>query len=109
MTTAAAKDGELRHFNAEEAFLETSVDEEISVQDSREISGVPGGMGLLNKIYRLVQAARYLFNIICDDKFEQSEANRHVFRKWRGGDCGGVSARRHHPCSRPSDVGEARR
>ena len=27
MTAAAAKDGELRHFDAEEAFLETSVGE----------------------------------------------------------------------------------
>ena len=69
MTAAAAKDGELRHFDAEEEFLETSVDEEIYIQDSREISGVPGSMRLLNKIYGLVQAGRCLFNIFCDDKF----------------------------------------
>ena len=31
MTVAAAKDGELRHFDAEEAFLETSVDEDMYV------------------------------------------------------------------------------
>ena len=31
MTAAAAKDGELRHFDVEEAILETSVDEEIYV------------------------------------------------------------------------------
>ena len=29
MMVAVAKDGELRYFDAEEAFLETSVDEEI--------------------------------------------------------------------------------
>ena len=32
-------------------------------------------MGLLNKIYGLEQARRCLFNILCDDKFEQSEAD----------------------------------
>ena len=31
MTAAAAKDRELHHFDAEEVFLETSVDEEIDV------------------------------------------------------------------------------
>ena len=39
-------------------------------------------MGLLNRIYGLVQAGRCLFNITCDDKFEQSEADRRVFRKF---------------------------
>ena len=50
MTAAAAKDEELRHYNTEKVFLETSVDDEVYVQDSREISGVPGGMGWSNKI-----------------------------------------------------------
>ena len=50
MTVAVAKDGELRHFDAEEAFLETSVDDEIYVQGSRGISGILRGMGFLNKI-----------------------------------------------------------
>ena len=81
MTTAAAKDGELRHFNAEEAFLETSAGEDIYIYDSRGLLGVPGGMGLLNKIYGLVPAGRCLFDIFCDDKFEQSEVDRRVFRK----------------------------
>ena len=44
-------------------------------------------MGLLNKIYGLVQPGRCLFNIFCEDKFEQSEADRRVFRKF---DDGGV-------------------
>ena len=38
-------------------------------------------MGLLNKIYGLVQAGKCLFNIFCNDKFEQSQADRPVFRK----------------------------
>ena len=42
-------------------------------------------MGLLNKICGLVQAGRCLFNIFCDDKFEQSEADRRVFRKFDDG------------------------
>ena len=46
------------------------------------MSGVPRGTGLLNKIYGLVQTVRCLFNIFCDDKFEQSEADRRVFYKF---------------------------
>ena len=47
---------------------------------------VAGGMGLLNKIYFLVQAGRCLFDIICDDKFEQSEAEGRVFRIFDDGE-----------------------
>ena len=43
-------------------------------------------MGLLNKIYGLVHAVRCLFNIFCDDKFEQSEKDRRVFRKFDDGE-----------------------
>ena len=43
-------------------------------------------MVLLNKIYGLVQAGRCLFNRFCDDKFEQSEADRGVFRKFDDGE-----------------------
>ena len=50
------------------------------------ISRAPRDMRLLNKIYRLVQSGRCLFNITCDDKFEQSEADRGVFRKFDGGE-----------------------
>ena len=42
-------------------------------------------MGLLNKIYGLVQAGRCLLNIFCDDKSEQSDADRRVFRKFDDG------------------------
>ena len=62
MTAAAVKDGNRRHFDGEEVFLGTSVDEDIYVQDSRGISGVAGGIKVLNKIYGLVQAGRYMFN-----------------------------------------------
>ena len=41
-------------------------------------------MGLLNKIYGLVQAERCLFNIFCDDKFERSEADRRMLHKFNG-------------------------
>ena len=84
MPAAATLDGELRHFDSEGAFLETSVDE-ICVYGSRGISGVPGGMGLMNKIYGLVQVGRCLFNTICD-KFEQSEADRRMFGKFDDGE-----------------------
>ena len=43
-------------------------------------------MGLLNKIYGLIQGRKYLFNIICDSKFRQSEADRRVFRKFDDGE-----------------------
>ena len=43
-------------------------------------------MGLLNMIYGLVQAGRCLFNIILDNKFEQSEADRRVFCKFDNGE-----------------------
>ena len=38
-------------------------------------------MALLNKIVGLVQAGKCFFNMLFDDKFEQSEADRRVFRK----------------------------
>ena len=46
-------------------------------------------MGLLSKIYGIVQSGRYLFNIICGT-FEQSEADRRVFRKFDDGEVGMV-------------------
>ena len=59
MTAAAAKDGELRHFDAEEAFLKTDIDEEIYIEIPEEFQEFPGAVGRLNKaIYGLVQAGR---------------------------------------------------
>ena len=43
-------------------------------------------MWLLNKIYGLVQARRCLLKIFCDDEFEQSKADRRVFRKFDDGE-----------------------
>ena len=43
-------------------------------------------MGLLNKIYGLVQTGRCLLYIFCDDKFEQSETDRRVFHKFDNGE-----------------------
>ena len=43
-------------------------------------------MGLLNKIYGLVQAGRCLFNIFCGDKFEQSASDWRVFCKLDDGE-----------------------
>ena len=38
-------------------------------------------MGSLIKIYRFLQAGRCLFNIFCDDKFEQTQADLRVCHK----------------------------
>ena len=43
---------------------------------------------VVNKIYRFVQAGRCLLNILCDDKFEQSEADRRVLLKFDDGEVG---------------------
>ncbi|CAN0307352.1 unnamed protein product [Ascophyllum nodosum] len=66
LAMAAAKDGELRHFDAEHAFLKA--------------------VGRLNKaIYGLVQAGRCWNNKLCDDMtaigFEQAKADPCVFRE----------------------------
>ena len=108
MTVAAAKDGELCHFDGEEAFLKTSAGNETYIEDFRGISEVSGGIGVLNKIYELVQAGRCLFNINCDDKFEESKTDRRVFRKFDDGEEMMVVHGR-HPCLRPSDDREVRR
>ena len=86
MTAAAAKDGELRHFDAEEAFLKVDTDEEIYIEIPEEFQEFPGAVGRLNKaIYGLVQAGRCWNNTFCDDMtaigFEQAKADSCVFRK----------------------------
>ena len=59
LAMAAAKDGELRHFDAEQAFLKADIDEEIYIEIPEEFQEFPGAVGRLNKaIYGLVQAAR---------------------------------------------------
>ena len=41
---------------------------------------------MLNNIYGLAQPGRSLFNMFSDDKFEQSEADQRVFRKFYDGE-----------------------
>ena len=86
MTAAAAKDGELRHFDADEEFLKVDIDEEIYIEIPEEFQEFPGAVGRLNKaIYGLVQAGRCWNNKFCDDTtaigFEQAKADPCVFRK----------------------------
>ena len=83
---AAAKDGELRHFDAEKAFLKADIDEEIYIEIPEESQEFPGAVGRLNKaIYGLVEAGRCWNNKICDDVtaigFEQAKADSCMFRK----------------------------
>lgn len=83
MVTAAAKAGELRHFDVGQANLKAMSDDEEYI----EIPEVPfsGVVGKLNKaIQSLVQAGRCWNIKFCDmttTKFEQSRAHRCMFRK----------------------------
>ncbi|CAN0435295.1 unnamed protein product, partial [Ascophyllum nodosum] len=86
LAMAAAKDGELRHFDAEQAFLKADIDEEIYIEIPEKFQEFPGAVGRLNKaIYGLVQAGRCWNNKFCDDMtaigFEQAKAELCVFRK----------------------------
>ena len=86
LVTAAAKDGELRHFDAEQAFLKADIDEELYIEIPEEFQKFPGAVGRLNKaIYGLVQAGRCWNNKFCDDMtaigFEQAKVDPCVFRK----------------------------
>ena len=86
LAMAAAKDGELRHFDAEQAFLKADIDEEIYIEISKEFQEFPGAVGLVNKaIYGLVQAGGCWNNNFCDDMtaigFEQAKTDPCVFRK----------------------------
>ena len=65
---AAAKDGELHHFDAEQAFLKAEFGEEIYIEIPEEFQEFSGAVGRLDKaIYGLVQAGRYWNNKFCDD------------------------------------------
>ncbi|CAN0447625.1 unnamed protein product, partial [Ascophyllum nodosum] len=87
LAMAAAKDGELRHFDAEQAFLKADIDEEIYIEIPEEFQEFWGAMGRLNKaISGLVQAGRCWNNKLCDDTaaigYEQAKADHLcVFRK----------------------------
>ena len=59
LAMAAAKDGELRHFDAEQAFLKADIDENKCIEIPEEFQEFPGAVGRLNKaLYGLVQAER---------------------------------------------------
>ena len=60
--TAAAKDRELRQSDAQQAFFEGRVDDEIYILDFQGILGFSGGKELLNNMYGLVQAEMCWFN-----------------------------------------------
>ena len=86
LAMAAAKDEELCHFDAEQAFLKAGIDEEIYIEIPEEFQKFPGAVGRLNKaIYGRVQAGRCWNNTFCDDmtaiEFEQVKADPCVFRK----------------------------
>ena len=50
------------------------------------MSSIPENIRLLNQIYGFIQAEKCLFNIICDNRFRQSEAGRRVFHKFDDGE-----------------------
>ena len=86
LAMVVAKDGELRHFDAEQAFLKADIDEELYIEIPEEFQEFPGAVGRLNKaIYALAQAGRCWNNKVCDDMtaigFEQAKADPCVFLK----------------------------
>ena len=86
LAMAGAKDGELRHFDAEQAFLKADIDEEIYIEIPEEFQEFSGSVRRLNKAtYRFVQAGRCWSNKFCDDMaaigFDQAKADPCVFRK----------------------------
>ena len=86
LAMGAAKNGELRHFDAEQAFLKADIDEEIYIEIAEEFQEFPRAVGRLNKaIYGLVQVRRCWNNKFSDDMtaigFEQVKADPCVFCK----------------------------
>ena len=70
--------------------MEVSVDEDIYITVPEVNQKFPAAVGLLNKMYGLVQGGRCWFNIFRDERtalgFEQSEADPCVFRKFNDGE-----------------------
>ena len=88
---AAAKDGELCHFNAEWAFLEAGVDEKIYIKIPEEYQEFPGTMRLLNKmVCRLEHAGRCWNSKFCEGitafRFNQLKADPYVSHKADNGE-----------------------
>ena len=83
LAMTAAKDGELRHYDAEQAFVKVDVDEEIYIEIPEAFQEFPGAVRRLNKaIYGFVQAGRG-WNKFCDNMtaigFEQAKEDPCVF------------------------------
>ena len=49
LATAVAKDGELSHFDVEQASMKADIDEEIYIEIHEKYQEFPGAVGLLNK------------------------------------------------------------
>ena len=74
---AAAKRGELRHFDAEQAFLRAYINEDVYIEILDKYQEFPGAVGLLNNaIYRLVQAST--------SSAKTSSLTLRIKRRWRG-------------------------
>ena len=86
LAMAVAKDGELRHFDTDQAFLKAGIDEGIYIEIPEEFQEFLGAVGRLHKaICGLVQAGRCWNSKFCDDMtaigFEQAKTDTCVFRK----------------------------
>ena len=86
LAMAAAEDGKLRRFDAEQAFLKEDIGKEIYMKIPEEFQEYPGAVERLNKaVYGLVQAGRCWNTKLCDDMaaigFEQVKTDPCVFRK----------------------------
>ena len=93
LATAAAKHGELCNVHAGQAFFEVSIDEETCIFKTHgENQTFPGAVGLLKKVYGLVEAGRCWFNKLRYGRttigFEQPEADPCVFRKFEDREVG---------------------
>ena len=49
LTKAVAKDGNMRHFDAEQTFLKADIDEGVNIEIPKECEEFPGAVALLNK------------------------------------------------------------
>ena len=85
LATTAAKDGEMRNFDAEQEFLKPDIGEEVYIEIPGEYPDFPGAVGLLKAVYWLVQVRRCQNIKFCNDSmaigFEQSKSDLRVFCK----------------------------
>ena len=85
LATAAAEDGEMRHFDAERECFKADIDEEIYIEIPGESLDFPGTVGLLEAVYWLAQVGRCWNIKFCDDSMaiglEQSKSYLRVFFK----------------------------